>query len=418
MVEHHPVHNSEVYLLGLSPRPTVPPPSPPSPLTPTAVEPSTPIEQLCLDDVEDPENVPEASTRPEASTLAKQRITGAVHVLNTEATALRSLTHVYKTDTIAADGFNAAVEVIVRQSGDRGKLVIIGVGKSGHIGKKLVATFNSLGLHATFLHPTEALHGDLGKIRKHDVVLFITFSGMTPELLALLPHIDPALPTIVLTSHAQPLGCELIRQRPTAILLPAPIHEPETVSFGVSAPTTSTTVALALGDALAVVVSQELHPSVSSVFSQNHPGGAIGASFSKPSKIGHLAVPLCEIPVCATSLDGVLCAEILKTGYESPSGWVRVSDSLASPGRIRRLDAAELTRAASDVADFLVERSEWISIDTHTRISQAAGWIRDPFMSLPGYGETIYNEDSVLAVMENGEVVGVLEARQVLGWLE
>ncbi|KAI1492514.1 SIS domain-containing protein [Biscogniauxia mediterranea] len=409
MVEHHPVHNSEVYLLGLAPRPSVPPPSPPSPLTPTATEPSDPIEQLCLDEAESAENIAPPNS------LAKQRISGAVHVLNTEAIALRNLTQLYKTDSIAGDGFNAAAEAIVSQSCEGGKLVVIGVGKSGHIGKKLVATFNSLGLHATFLHPTEALHGDLGKIGKHDVVLLITFSGKTPELLTLLPHVDAALPMIVLTSHVQPSDCEIIRQRPSATLLPAPIHEPETVSFGVSAPTTSTTVALALGDALAVVVSQELHASVSSVFARNHPGGAIGAAFSKPRKMHDLAVPIADIPVCAKPAHEAHGADILKSGYGSESGWVRVGDAIASPGRIRRLDTEHLTSLVRDIPGLLVERSEWVSISSDTRISQASEWISS-LLASPEYGEAGCNEDSILAVMERGEIVGVLEARQLLDW--
>jgi D-arabinose 5-phosphate isomerase GutQ len=338
-------------------------------------------------------------------------------VLNTEANALRSLTQLYKTDVRAAEGFNAAVDAIVRQCGEKGKLVITGVGKSGHIGKKLVATFNSLGLHSTFLHPTEALHGDLGKIGKHDAVLFITFSGKTAELLALLPHVDPFLPVIVLTAHSQPADCELVRKRPGAILLPAPIHESETISFGVSAPTTSTTVALALGDALAVVVSQELHASVSSVFARNHPGGAIGAMFNKPGTMRELAVPLCEIPSVPGPITYISGADVLKAGYESPSGWVSVGDTLACPSRIRRLDTSFISRKLSDISDLLVQRSEWISIGADTRIPQAARWIQDPLIS-PEYGEAACSSDSILAVVDRGEVIGVLEAGELLQWRE
>ncbi|KAI0908152.1 SIS domain-containing protein [Ustulina deusta] len=416
MVEHHPVHNSEVFLLGLAPRPSVPPPSPPSPLTPTDAGSSTPIEPLCLDSTGIPADVEEASS------VARRRVTGAIHVLNTEATALRSLTQLYKTDATAAEGFNASVDAIVRQCSEKGKLVVTGVGKSGHIGKKLVATFNSLGLHSTFLHPTEALHGDLGKISEHDAVLFITFSGKTSELLALLPHIDRKLPVIVLTAHSQPADCELIRQRPGAILLPAPIHESETISFGISAPTTSTTVALALGDALAVVVSQELHSSVSSVFARNHPGGAIGAAFNtdsnKPGTMRDFAVPVVEIASVSGAATDLSGADVLKAGYESPSGWVSIGDALACPTRIRRLDTALMARTLPNIPDLLVPRSEWISISADTRISQAARWIRDPLMA-PDYGEAACGEDSVLAVVDTrGEVIGVLEAGELLRWRE
>ncbi|KAI0406486.1 SIS domain-containing protein [Xylaria palmicola] len=412
MVEHHPVHNSEVFLLGLAPRPSVPPPSPPSPLTPTDAGSSTPIEHLCLD------GPGRSADAEEASSAAKRRVAGAIHVLSTEATALRSLTQLYKTDATAAEGFNAAVDAVVRQCAKKGKLVVTGVGKSGHIGKKLVATFNSLGLHSTFLHPTEALHGDLGKVGTHDAILFITFSGKTSELLALLPHVDPDLPVIVLTAHARPSDCELIRQRPGAILLPAPIHESETVSFGISAPTTSTTVALALGDALAVVVSQELHASVSSVFARNHPGGAIGAAFSKPGTVRELAVPfseIAEVPGSGADLSGV---DVLKAGYDSPSGWVSVGGALVCPHRIRLLDTSLMARRLTELPNLLAPRSEWISVGADECISQAALSIKKQRM-VPSYGVLLCSEDSVLAVVDNdGDVIGVLEAGVLLQWPE
>ncbi|KAI0393348.1 SIS domain-containing protein [Xylariaceae sp. FL0594] len=440
MVEHRPVQNSEVYLLGLAPRPSIPPPSPPSPLTPTETGASTPIEQLCLDSTE----IAAPSSDQELSFVAKRRINGAIHVLNTEATALRNLTRLYKHDATAAEGFDAAVGAIVWQCRERGKLVVTGVGKSGHIGKKLVATFNSLGLPSTFLHPTEALHGDLGMVGKHDAVMFITFSGQTAELLALLPHVDPVLPVIVLTSHSRPVDCELIRRRPGAILLPAPIHESETASFGVSAPTTSTTVALALGDALAVVVSQELHISVPSVFARNHPGGAIGAAFEnnknkkKPCTMSDIAVAMADIPSLPPTSEQhhhhhLLCgADVLKAGYGSPSGWVALGkEALACPTRIRRLETSQLASSLADIPDLVVPRSEWICIGADTRVCQAARWIQGlAASSSASYPPDNYSErraacgeESIVAVLDvdgdgTGAVIGVLEAGELLRWRE
>ncbi|KAK6841736.1 hypothetical protein PG987_002596 [Apiospora arundinis] len=414
MVEHHPVQTSAVFLVGASQRPLVPPPSPPSPPTPNATVPGSPIQELCLEDIE-----PSKDHNAESLQL-HERLSGAIHVLNTEATALRALTTLYEKDGLIGAGFGAAVESITRNGGDRGKLVIIGVGKSGHIGKKLVATFNSLGVHATYLHPTEALHGDLGKIGKLDTVLFITFSGKTPELLALLPHIDAALPTIVLTSHTRPDTCELIKQRPSMILVSAPIHESETASFGVSAPTTSTTVALAVGDALAIVSAQEINAatSVSSVFLRNHPGGAIGASINKkPLKVGDITVPIRDIPHCGasgTSAD-IRGADVLKVAYDSPTGWViAAGDLIVSPGRIRRLEATEFASPLSELPGLGIQRGDCITVLADTRISQAAEWIRDMVSST----EEQCDEYSVLAVVDKdgGDVIGVLEASQLLGW--
>jgi hypothetical protein len=99
----------------------------------------------------------------------------AIHVLTTEASALSHLAHLYKTNPVAQSGFIQAVDAIARTVHEGGKLVICGVGKSGKIGKKLVATMNSLGIMTVFLHPIEALHGDLGVIRPVSMPLFFFF---------------------------------------------------------------------------------------------------------------------------------------------------------------------------------------------------------------------------------------------------
>ncbi|KAK9776547.1 putative SIS domain-containing protein [Seiridium cardinale] len=408
MVDHHPVQTSAVFLLGpTAQRTLVPPPSPPSPLTPSATCLTTPIEELYLDDGLLSTSLAEENKR------ANERISGAIHVLNTEATSLRNLTTLYEADPVVGAGFNSAIEVITRHKGQRGKVVVIGVGKSGHIGKKLVASFNSLGVRAVYLHPTEALHGDLGEIGKNDTVLFITFSGKTPELLLLLPHIDTSLPTIVLTSHTRPETCELIRQRPSMILLSAPIHESETTSFGVSAPTTSTTMAIAVGDALAIVSSRELHASVSATFLRNHPGGAIGATSRKPTNIMEIATPICEIDAlpCRSILD-VRGGDVLKAAYDSATGWVQIGDLIASPNRIRRLDSSDFLQKLCDLPGLGASREEWIAVSGDTRISQAAEWIKD-MRSSP---EEHCDEHSIVAVIEGDDVIGVLEAGQLLSW--
>jgi len=201
----------------------------------------------------------------------------AVHVLSTEATALSYVTRLYQTDPTARDGFVRAIECIVKAQESGGKLIICGVGKSGLVGRKTVATFKSLGIASSFLHAAEALHGDLGDVRENDTVLFVTYSGRTPELLSVIPHIPQHVPVMVLTAHLHGSTCALVAARPQSILLPAPIHETEEASFGVCAPTTSTTVAIAIGDMLALAAAECIHhDSASSVFRKNHPGGAIG----------------------------------------------------------------------------------------------------------------------------------------------
>jgi D-arabinose 5-phosphate isomerase GutQ len=142
---------------------------------------------------------------------------------------------------------------------------------------KFVATCKSLGISSSFMHACEAAHGDLGDVREDDVLLFISYSGKTPELLNLLPHIPLSTRVLALTSRISREDCPLVAGRVDGILLPAPVHALEDDSFGVSAPTTSTTVALAVTDMLALTVADQLHgDTTKQVFKRNHPGGAIG----------------------------------------------------------------------------------------------------------------------------------------------
>lgn len=151
--EHRPIQTSAVIVLGAHKSPANPPPSPPTP----SVSPDD--GPLC--EPPDPFTLGEQQGSRQAEAKAR-RLSRALHVLSTEAAALENLSQLYETDGVAQDGFNRAVEAITRQSAANGKLVVIGVGKSGHIGKKFVATLQSLAIRSVFLHPTEALHGDLG----------------------------------------------------------------------------------------------------------------------------------------------------------------------------------------------------------------------------------------------------------------
>jgi D-arabinose 5-phosphate isomerase GutQ len=401
VLDHLPIQNSEVYLLGASRAPSIPPPSPPSPATPGELDCSPPMDDLM------------SITPPETqdpTPLFKQRLSNAVHVLSTEATALSCLARLYDTDPIARHGFNSAVEAITRFKGDKGKLIISGVGKSGHIAKKLVATMNSLRIHATYLHPTEALHGDLGKVGKYDSIILITFSGKTVELLSLLPHFDPSLPLIVMTSHTHPSTCDIVKHRPDAILLPAPIHRSEIDSFGFSAPTTSTTMALALGDALAVAVSNELYANVATIFLQNHPGGAIGASLKRPQKLSDICIRFSGIPdISDQSTTG---AHVLMSAYRSETGWVRLGkDIVVSPRRIQKLQPDHMDEPASQIYNLMVSRKEWIEIAAETVLPTTRDWIEGQRQgSLPSR----YADDSILALMDGDEIVGFIEIGELM----
>jgi D-arabinose 5-phosphate isomerase GutQ len=129
--------------------------------------------------------------------------------------------------------------------------------------------------------------------------MFISYSGKTAELMALLEYIPSRTPILAITSHTKPSDCPLLDGRPNSILLPAPIHELEETSFGVCAPTTSTTVTIAVGDMLALTVAEALHEEeAKSVFRKNHPGGAIGAKSRR--------LDIIEVDIQAEMCDGLV----------------------------------------------------------------------------------------------------------------
>ena len=386
------------------------PPSPPSPPTPTL----SPAESV-LGDVTECESLPQRVL--EWSNSRERRLRDGTHVLRTEARAMGFVASLYEENDIARDGFDQSVHIISQQSEHKGKLVVIGVGKSGHIGQKLVATFQSLGIRAVFLHPTEALHGDLGLIDEEvDSLMFITFSGKTQELLILLPHLHRNLPTIILTSHTQRDTCEIIQRRPQSVLLPAPVPEAETVSFGVPAPTTSTTVALAVGDAIALAAAGEMRQNIASIFAKNHPGGAIGAAtkvVEEARTIRDLCTPWETIPsVRGLSLEDSLGIDLLRAGFDSSDEWVRLDDFIAARTEIQQLSSAHLSRKIGEIPSILVAKHMMIPMSAETGLRKAGHMVRS-MQSNPD-GEEECDANSVVAVMEEGLVFGVVRVGKLL----
>lgn len=164
------------------------------------------------------------------------------------------------------DVFDKAVAMILEC---KGKLIVTGVGKSGLIGAKIAATFASTGTPSFFLHPTEALHGDLGMISANDLVIAISYSGESEELSSILPHIKRFdVPLIGMTRNANStLGSY------SDLVIKVEI-EKEACPLN-TAPTSSTTLTLALGDALAVCLMKARNFKTSD-FASFHPGGALG----------------------------------------------------------------------------------------------------------------------------------------------
>ena len=216
-----------------------------------------------------------SSAKTEAAILAS-----AAKVLETEIESLHSLR-----DSLGAP-FCEAVSLLGQV---RGRVVTTGMGKSGHIATKIAATFSSTGTPALFVHPAEAGHGDLGMIAKGDAVLALSNSGETAELHAVVEYTHRiGAPLIAITSHAD---STLARHSKVALLLP---KFGEACPLGL-APTTSTTLQLALGDALAVALL-EWRGFEATDFHTLHPSGSLGKTLTLVESLMHTgeAIPLVE----------------------------------------------------------------------------------------------------------------------------
>jgi len=204
--------------------------------------------------------VASATAPPRAGIDAAHSLSLARDVLATEARAIADMA------TRLGDAFIAAVELMLNC---RGRVVVSGIGKSGHIARKVAATLASTGTPAFFVHPAEASHGDLGMITPDDIVLMLSSSGETDELMLLTPHLKrQGAKIIALTGNEQ-----------SSLAQAADIHldaavDAEACPLGL-APTASTTATLALGDALALVLLDARGFSVED-FARSHPGGPLG----------------------------------------------------------------------------------------------------------------------------------------------
>lgn len=210
--------------------------------------------------------------------IAETDLTAARRVLKVEADGLAALA-----DSLGG-AFVAALDLIVAADG---RVVVSGMGKSGHVARKIAATLASTGTPAMFVHPAEASHGDLGMITREDVVLALSNSGETPELTDLVSYARRfRIPLIAITGRAD---SSLEQAADAALVLP---QVPEACPIGL-APTTSTTMMLALGDALAVSLLERRGFSAAD-FKVFHPGGQLGRRLLRVSDLMHAGdeVPL------------------------------------------------------------------------------------------------------------------------------
>ncbi len=283
-----------------------------------------------------------------------------------------------------------------------GKVVLTGVGKAGIIGQKISATLASTGTASIFLHPVEALHGDLGRLERQDVVVALSNSGSSKEILALLDHIKRRGATIIaITGRADsPLGG----------------HGDITVCYGDLAeacplglaPTVSTTVMLALGDALALAV-MELRNFQPEDYALFHPGGALGRQFLKVEEVMTFrqGEQLCVVADSLTLGDALGQAEKVarRTGAMLlADGQGRLSGILTDADIRRQLvqagDAGEplLTRP---VAELMTKDPKRIGLKNLA--SQAEAMMNQ------------YRIDELPVVDEQGKPVGVIDVQDVLG---
>jgi arabinose-5-phosphate isomerase len=222
--------------------------------------------------------------------------------------------------------FARAVDLI---AGARGRVIVTGVGKSGLIGRKIAATLTSTGTPATFLHPVESVHGDLGLVGDGDVALLISKSGESDELIALLEHLKRfGVRTVAMTGAP-----ESALARYCDVALDAAVAE-EACPHDL-APTTSTTVALALGDALAVALLEQKGFRRED-FARLHPGGTIGRRLL--TKVEDLMVthPLPMLELGATVRDAIVCIAELRGIAVVVDGERRVA-GLMTGGDLTRL---------------------------------------------------------------------------------
>lgn len=257
---------------------------------------------------------------------AREDLDVARAVLGTEAAALRAL-------AASLDGrFAAAVDLL---AGIAGRVVVTGMGKSGHVARKIAATFASTGTPALFVHPGEASHGDLGMIVPGDAVLALSNSGETAELADLVAHTRRfGLPLVGITAAA---GSALAEAADIVLQLPAAA---EACPMGL-APTTSTTMQMALGDALAVALLTR-RGFTATDFRQFHPGGRLGARLRRVREVMHegAAVPLAE--------PGMAMGQALLTMTEKRFGCIGVVDpdgrlvGIVTDGDLRRAMGPDL----------------------------------------------------------------------------
>ena len=295
-------------------------------------------------------------------------------ILHDEARALNALAE------SLGSPFEQAVQLIL---GCKGKLIVSGLGKSGHVARKIAATFASTGTTATFLHLAEAIHGDLGMASHGDVAILISQSGETAELEPVVDHFrQVGIPVIAITGNGASMLAEAAA---AALVLP---HWPEVGPESV-APTTSTTMTLALGDALAMTVMRQ-KGFTRSDFGRLHPGGSLGARLKPVSRLMHSGDSLPLIRQNASIHDVIVEISVKRLGIVGVTDDEGRLAGVITDGDLRRNIERGLDHKASE---FMTRHPKTIGPD-----------------ALVDDALTLFDENKITAlfVVEDSRPVGVL----------
>jgi arabinose-5-phosphate isomerase len=290
------------------------------------------------------------------------------------------------------DNFVRAVNIIYKS---KGRVIVTGIGKSGLIGKKIVATLTSTGTHAIFLHPVEGMHGDLGIVTKDDVMLAISNSGETNELNMILSSVhEIGAPLIAFTGS--PLST---LARSSDVVIDVSV-EREACPFGL-APTSSTTATLAMGDALAVALIEKRNFNEKD-FYKFHPGGNLGLRLR--AKVRDVMIGGKEMPKV---VGGTPFIEAIKIMDERNKGFVLVTDAknhllgILTDGDLRRL-----IRRGEDLKDRLID-------DIMTRFPKTI----EENTSVAQTIETMQQKEitTLVVVNEKNQLKGYVHLHDILG---
>lgn len=287
---------------------------------------------------------------------------------------------------LLSDDFNKAIELIYNC---KGKFIITGVGKSGHIGAKIAATLASTGTPSFFVNPLDAYHGDLGMFSPDDVVLAISYSGNTDELLRFMPLLlDRHIPIIGMSGNPK----SLLAQYSTCHLNITVKQEACPLNL---APTSSTTATLAMGDAIACALMEVRHFKASD-FAQFHPGGSLGKRLLSKVKDFMVSVNLPIVSLDSKASDTII--EISKT----KQGIAVAVDNGKIVGVITDGDIRRAMQNRQEVF-FSLTVKEIMSIEPKTinsdaKLSQAEAMMRK------------YNIHSLIVVDDDDKLVGIIDA--------